>query len=153
MIAHVVDCESEDSVVLETVAVATYWRAGLTSAQCDWTRSPVSEFPVSLPVHSIITIYGVILKNDVQPYRACSCWLSFWHLLPLSAAGFSSKESVLITDFACYEFPRVVQGEFGASFSNIDDLTYSYFVPVMDLWLTRTASKQLAVLVQSTSFR
>lgn len=60
---------------------------------------------------------------------------------------------MLITDFACYEFPRVVQGEFGASFSNIDDLTYSYFVPVMDLWLTRTASKQLAVLVQSTSFR
>ena len=56
MITHVVDCESEDSVVLETVAVATYWRAGLTSAQCDWTQSPVSEFPASLPIHSLITI-------------------------------------------------------------------------------------------------
>lgn len=152
MITHLVDCESEDSVVLETAAVATYWRAGLTSAQCDWTRNPVSEFPASLPIHSIITTHGVILENDVQPYRACSRWLGFWCLLALSAAGFSSEESMLVTALSCYEFSRVGAGWVGGQFLYIDDLTYSYFVPVMDLWLTRTPSKQLAVLAQSTSF-
>ena len=127
-------------------------KAAFMRPQCDWTWSPILEFLASLHTHSISPSMVSSLKTKYHNVELVAAGWSCDIYIPwVQQASYLRDLPTLVTDLGPSEFPQGVWGELRTSFSTL--ITYSYFSPIMDLWLTPTASKQLAASSQYTSFR